>query len=243
MQTIIKQWTLTFRDDADQSVAAEIFKRREYRAADEVIHNAKHPIIDAGAHAGFFSLYCRSLNPEVKIYALEPEPNNFEHLNKYLRLNNVTNVHPLQLALAAETGERELYLSTDSHNHSLVIPAKAGIHVVQTDEVTTVLVHTLTLNDLCNQYKISVISVLKMDIEGAEYEVIESLTPKDLAKIGSLILEYHNNANNNYKNIEQTLRQNGFSVQIFPSKFDKTMGFIFALNKSIKLNKNQNKYP
>jgi hypothetical protein len=46
-------------------------------------------------------------------------------------------------------------------------------------------------------------------------------------------MEYHNYSGLNYKSIEIQLRENGFGVQIFPSKFDKKMGFIFAKNKRI----------
>ena len=65
-------WQARLRDEADQSVFNEIFKLGEYRSADEAIKNAKDAIVDVGAHAGFFSMYCRALNKKVKIFAVEP---------------------------------------------------------------------------------------------------------------------------------------------------------------------------
>ena len=47
-----------------------------------------------------------------------------------------------------------------------------------------------------------------------------------------MILEYHKG--NEYKVLAEKLRENGFGVQVFPSHFDKTMGFIWANNKRIK---------
>ena len=84
---------LSVRDDADESVVNEIFKFREYRRAEEVIAGAKDPIIDAGAHAGFFCAYARTFNNKVKIYAVEPEENNLlENVLYELRLQYVNKV-------------------------------------------------------------------------------------------------------------------------------------------------------
>jgi hypothetical protein len=72
-----------------------------------------------------------------------------------------------------------------------------------------------------------------MDIEGGEYELFSGLTPDDFSSIGAIIMEYHNQGKNTYQVIEQALREQGFGVQIFPSRFDKTMGFLWAKNKRV----------
>lgn len=203
------------RDEADESVRNEIFKLREYRAADVAIKNAVSPILDVGAHAGFFSLYCRALNPKVKIFAIEPEPKNVAALKKHLKENAVSGVRVAACALAGESGRRELVLSPDSHNHALGGPAKNGVLC-------------FSLADFCRKYKIKNVSLLKMDIEGGEFEVLDSAAAADLAMVKNVILEYHNN---NFRPLERKLRENGFSVQRFPSKFDNKMGFLFARNK------------
>ena len=76
---------IDLRDEADRSVFNEIFKFGEYRIAEEAIRGAAYPILDIGAHAGFFSLYCHAQNPKVKIFALEPEPENYKFLQKNLK--------------------------------------------------------------------------------------------------------------------------------------------------------------
>ncbi len=248
-----KTFKLTIRDQADQSVMREVFKIREYRAAEEIIMGAESPIIDAGAHVGFFVLYARALNPKVKIFALEPEPNNAAALREHLKDNKIKGVKIVEAALAERVGESNLVISTDTHNHRLatvilatppsqrdvhnppsqggsrgvlaVIPAQAGILS------GIVKVKTVNFANFCETNKIKKISLLKMDIEGGEYGVIENLGVEDFAKIGVIIMEYHNSKNENYKKIENRLRKNGFSVQIYPSKFDKKMGFLLARNK------------
>lgn len=207
---------LNYRDDADVSVFREIFKLREYRAGEEVVKTANHPIIDVGAHAGYFSLYCHVINPSALIFAVEPEPNNLDILAENLKENDVKNVKVIAGAIAGATGKRGLVVSSDSHNHTL---GKGND------------VRVWSLVDFCKQNKIANVSLLKMDIEGGEYEVFESLSSADYQLFKNVILEYHNYNGRNGKEIETMLRQNGFGVQVFPSKFDKTMGIIFANNK------------
>ena len=216
------------RDEVDISVMREIFKIGEYKVVEDIITSAADPIVDVGAHAGFFTLYCRVLNKKVKIFAIEPEVNNIAALRAHLKMNAVKNVELASGALAAESGERVLKISRDSHNHKLT-PGTFGGNTTDGIKVTS-----WSLKDFCLQYKIKVISLLKMDIEGAEFEIFESLAPEDYLLFKNVILEYHNNKIRNFRTIETLLRENGFGVQVFPSKFDKHMGFIFAKNKRLK---------
>lgn len=213
--------TVIIRDDADESVAAEIFKLREYRMADETISKLSLPILDVGAHAGFFTLYARTLNSTVPIIALEPEPQNFKALEKNLEINTVSNVTIIKGALAKESAKRELALSEDNHNHKLKTSIK---------ETKIITVNGFDFNYF-KKLAPQGIGLVKMDIEGGEYEIFENLNSADFAQIGAIIMEYHDLSNHNHKEVEQILRENGFGVQTFPSKFDKTMGFFWATNK------------
>lgn len=242
-------WHAYLRDDVDQSVFNEIFKLKEYRSADEVIKSAKHSIVDVGAHAGFFSMYCRSLNKKVKIYAVEPEPANLKLLKQHLAENKIFGVEIIAGALAGGSGERKLFLSNDSHNH-FVIPTEmegslsSGVrdssapHGSAQNDNKILKIKALSFTDFCKKNKITKISLLKMDIEGGEYEVFENMSADDFAMVNYIILEYHTSnkfvGRLSYKQIEEKLRVNGFGVQIFPSRFDKTMGFLWANNKRFK---------
>lgn len=218
-------WHAFLRDEADQSVVAEIFKWREYRVCEEYISHITLPIIDVGAHAGFFTLYVRSLNQESKIIALEPEPENIKALRRHIAENNVRGVEVVPVALAEKSGKRWLEISTDSHNHQLIVKREKG------EKKKVVVVEVLSLGALLDQTNIPKAGLIKMDIEGAETEVINSWTSEDFGRVGALILEYHNYTGRTDKALEETLRTNGFSVQLFPSKFDKRMGFLWAINK------------
>lgn len=217
------------RDEADHSVAAEIFKLKEYRRVEEKIKQGTVVVIDAGAHSGMFTLYVRALNPKAQIVAVEPEAKNLALLKKHLAENKISKVKIIAGALAGESGERFLKISADSHNHQLSAKGEK-------------LVNAFSFSDLVKTNKIKKVSLLKMDIEGAEYEVLESLSAEDWLKTEALILEYHptfakataRQSPADSKRLEKLLRENGFGVEVFPSKFDKSLGFIYAQNKRIK---------
>jgi hypothetical protein len=128
-------------------------------------------------------------------------------------------------ALAAISGQRKLLISSDSINHRLVLADEETMGG-QTEEVTV-----YSLADFCQKFKLKKISLIKIDIEGGEYEVVSNFKKQDWSKIGALVLEYHNQGDSGRDLLEQTLRVNGFSVQNFPSHFDKQLGFLLAVNK------------
>lgn len=215
-------FSVQLHDEADESVLNEIFKHKEYRIADEVIKNSS-TIIDLGAHKGFFALYARALNLDVQIFCVEPEKTNFAVLNENISKNKIKNVVTINSAIANKTGTANLVVTEDSHNHHLSSEPQANLQPVQ----------VFTFGDFCAENNINDISLLKMDIEGGEYDVFLGMNLNDFKKIKNIVMEYHNYNGQNYKEIENQLRENGFSVQVFPSKFDKRMGFIFAHNKRV----------
>lgn len=221
---------LLLRDDVDESIVNEVFKFREYRGTIEIIQNANGVILDVGAHAGYFSLWTAAQNPKAKIYALEPITENLDFLKQNIAENIFKNIKPENVALSKESGELNIFLSEDSHNHSL-LPISDKTRKIK----------AVNLTDFIKKNKIKIITLLKMDIEGGEYEIFENLDQEIFSKIENIFLEYHESESRNFKVIENILRENGFSVEVFPSHFDKTMGFLLARNKRLKLRTNLQK--
>lgn len=211
------------RDDADESVAAEIFALREYRRAEETIKVAKDAVVDGGAHSGLFTLYARSLNVTVPIISLEPEPQNMKLLRRHLEVNKITGVKTVEGALAKTYGKRKLMISKDSHNHRLL--------EFNEKDKKNIIVQGYSLSKIIQLCPSRKISLLKLDVEGGEYEVLEGASEGDLSRIKSIIMEYHDSRFHKHASLEEKLREHGFGVQTFPSKFDKTMGFLWAVNK------------
>lgn len=225
-----QKFRVDLKDEVDQSIANEIFKYREYKSAEGFIQKTTKPILDVGAHMGLFSIYVRALNSDVEIIALEPEPDNFRRLIKTVEENNMEDIMVEPFALDVGTGGGKLVLSHDSQNHYLLRDDDAkGVPVIN--------VKTISLGDLCNKYSINKIGLLKLDIEGGEFDLLNNWTQEDFELIDALIMEYHDTSVREHQDLVDLLQQNKFGVQVFPSQFEKSMGFILAKRKPIRLGK------
>lgn len=222
-----KKIKLFSRSDADESVIAEIFRWREYKAAEDTIRTTRSPVLDVGAHIGIFSLYANILNPRVKIYALEPEKENFKYLGKNISENDACNVRLFQLALCGKSGKRILSIAPDSINHRLITEGEQGSEGPEQE------VQAMSVANFLQKNSIASVGLLKMDIEGGEYEILDNMSDSDFGQVENAILEYHSVAGKGPKDLEQRLREHGFGVQVFPSRFEKGLGFIFARNKRL----------
>lgn len=203
---------------ADESVLAEIFSDRDYHVIEPMIVAAKNGIIDIGAHKGFFVLYARVLNSLVPIYAYEPEEVNFSELKKHLLMNRVENVFAKNVAVAGKEGEVSLNISADSHNHSLVeISDIVGEKKVQ----AVTLAKILEKMERCD--------LVKMDCEGAEFQILETAPKSVFEKVAVFFLEYHEFSEDmKAAGLKALFIKNGFKVTQYPSRYDKRMGFLFA---------------
>ncbi|MBI2634103.1 FkbM family methyltransferase [Candidatus Peregrinibacteria bacterium] len=212
---------VNMESDADASVLNEIFVEREYRILEPIIQNSKGVVVDIGAHIGLFCLYVRAFNRDVKIYAFEPGSGNFQLLKKNLKRNHFEkNIIAKNLAVAGEEGTCELYLSPDSHNHSLL---KFGT------KLGTEKVGAVSLSKILD--KTGVVDLIKMDCEGAEFEIIRSLKKHDFERVKNFYLEYHKYSPElNEEEIKDILMKNSYKVKVLPSHYDRRLGFIFGFS-------------
>lgn len=119
--------------------------------------------IDLGAHIGLYTLLASKLvGSNGLVVALEPHPENFAFLLINLKLNHCYNVIALNYAAYNDDKFVKLYVSSVSGWHSLKV--KEGYHItVQARRIDTIL----------NELAIRKVDFMKIDVEGAEYEVLE----------------------------------------------------------------------
>lgn len=143
-------------------------------------------LIDIGAHIGLFSATASQLTgPSGKIICFEPTPGTFEVLSKTLRLNKCANVTAVQAAVSAAEGEATFYVSATAacNSNSLVKNKTEG-------ELTPYPVKLVTIDSIVATYAIKP-SLIKIDAEGAEYDVLKGglQTFRDMKPV--LILGLH----------------------------------------------------
>lgn len=132
-------------------------------------------ILDVGSHIGFVSLYYSIIFPEANIYCVEPSSENI----KLLRFN-VQDISITPLAISNTNGFAFFDTSYNSYNSKL--------------NTTGESIETITFKDLMSKINLSHIDLLKIDIEGAESLMFESIDDwKD--KVRNLIMECHGNEN------------------------------------------------
>lgn len=147
----------------------EIWELDDYRVADKLFPGAV--VFDIGANVGQFSQYC--LDRGAKVVAVEPyEPNGMELLK----------IQGPFTAVAAAVGSKDglcTVKTSETGDKSL------GAYTVE-DEGDTEMIG---LKSLLMDY--DYVDVMKVDIEGAEYQFLTKANLEDLRKISYLTLEFH----------------------------------------------------
>ena len=145
-------------------------------------------VVDVGAHIGSVSIVLAKLHPEIRIVAYEPSSRNFEMLTANLRENDVTNVTPVQQAVAGVAGTLELmWAASQSAGASSVLPAevRASREAAGWERET---VTSITLDELFAQHQIDRCAFLKLDCEGAEWEIVRAPA---LERVATAAVELH----------------------------------------------------
>ncbi len=175
-------------------------------------------VLDVGAHIGVFALKISELvHDDCRIYVLEPERENHALLSRNIKLNKKKNIIALNYAVAGLTGRRNLIISGDNH--------AAHSFYFGNDKLSKQIVRTVTLEKLVEGYKLPHIDLLKLDCEGAEYEILLNCPPNVISNIGCIVMEYHRlDEDHDCKQLTDYLRKNGFKIQVkrFPD------GLIYA---------------
>lgn len=131
---------------------------------------------DFGAHIGSFSVY--ALSKGAFVTAFEPVPENYELLLSNISNNSFENrvvVYPY--AVMAE--EKDIEMVITPYNYG-------ACSTVMWTENSKITVQALAAKDLCKLFSPG--CCIKMDIEGAEIEVLPDLP---LEKISKLVMEFH----------------------------------------------------
>jgi FkbM family methyltransferase len=131
--------------------------------------------LDVGAYQGLHSLFmAKKVGPRGTVIAIEPDPKNYATLRDNIRLNDLPQIIPFQLALGDKNEDRSLYGSRRKSGASQSLVEITGSHFPQS-------VRVVTGEYLLQNQKLPAPKVVKIDVEGYEYLVLEGLK-KTLAK-------------------------------------------------------------
>lgn len=163
-------------------------------------------IIDCGGNCGFATIYFKLFSPEAKIITFEPNPEVFKLLRKNIETNNFKNVELVDAACGKENSEINFFIN---EGYSL------ASSTLLKNSTNTIKVKQICLSDYIN----SEISLLKLDVEGAEFDVIKNLiTTNKLRLVKRLAIEYHHRLFSNEPllgSFLKLLEENAFDYNLF----------------------------
>lgn len=137
-------------------------------------------IIDGGANIGIFSVACLNKKPNCKIIAIEPENRNFELLKRNIGYN----CNLIKGGIWSHSCKLEL------------IDRKTGdwgFMVRETDRNDEDIIEAVSIHDIIMKFNLPQIDLLKLDIEGSEYEIFSNDYNVWLPYINAIVIETHDN--------------------------------------------------
>lgn len=158
-----------------QSLAKAEFKQDCFDIQKQLI-NIKNPIIfDVGANRGNVVEKYLLKFPFAIIHAFEPFPESFTTLKN--RFQNNPNVSCIPKAVASSKGIKEFFVNKNVDTNSLLKPTVTGLSSdEQVKNISSIQIETILLDEYCESEQINHIDILKMDIQGGEYEALKGLS-------------------------------------------------------------------
>jgi FkbM family methyltransferase len=175
--------------------------------------DSKSPrIIDCGSNIGVSLLYFKMLYPEAEITAFEADRDAFAMLQKNVTDNRIKKVKLINKALYGIKNKKMKFYASDSEAGNPV----NGIYKRQ-DEFRFREPY-FVLSDTLSGYILKKVDFLKMDIEGAEYQVLKEVSSKGKLKyLQQSVIEYHHHIMPGEDRLGEVLglfEKDGFGYQI-----------------------------
>ena len=154
----------TFFQIIGEVYASKVYSRRYSPRPGDVI-------LDLGAHVGTFAVYAaKQVGPKGRVIAFEPSSSNFQLLQQNACLNRLENLDLLNRGAWDREADLDLALSPMSSSHSLYVGSSPAPRNGQIERI-----HVSTVDQSLAELGIDRVQFVKMDIEGAEVEVLRGM--------------------------------------------------------------------
>lgn len=201
-------------------IVTEIFYDKVYER-DFVRLTNDDVVVDVGANYGVFSLYSQLFNPKV-VYSIEPLKSTFYHMCQNLNEYNVVCINKA----ISDTDGFEKFTVTDVNGNNFSSKNSNGYH--PSSSLREEIVETININTLIKDYNIDKIDFLKVDCEGGELDLFNTIDKEYLSNnIIKIAIEYHSNVIKN--TIIDILSNNGFIIE--DTLGHDEIGLIYAYNE------------
>ena len=182
-------------------------------------------ILDCGAHIGLSVIYLKSICPTASILCFEPDSKNFDLLQKNILSHQLKNIDARKDAVWIE-----------NTSLSFIQEGNMDSKIGDNSSLKTVSVRAVRLKDYLDKK----VDFLKLDIEGAEYKVLNDIK-ENLYHVTNMFIEYHGSfaENNELLEIFQLIVKAGFKFYIKEAAMNYDQPFLMKkeeLNYDLQLN-------
>lgn len=170
-------------------------------------------VIDVGSWVGVYAvLVSKTAGPEGLVYAFEPNPMNYQQLIKHIKMNDLRGrIEPIQMACSNRPGKLALTNVPFSSENRLDVNGE-----ITSFDSGFVWVDVTTLDAFCAEREINP-SLIKIDVEGAEFHVLQGARDILMYNRPIVLCEFHPHLwplfHTDYSLIRTYVEETGYQIQ------------------------------
>ena len=177
-------------------------------------------VLDIGAGLGDYAIMLAKRFPQARVLAFEPFPASAALCQRNVALNHVTNVTLIECAVGGSSGTARLDISS---------PESVQYSTVSGPGNSTVVVQKRTLAEVFAEHGIERCALLKLDCEGAEFEILLTLELPLFARIAAISLEYHDGVTGyHHTELALLLQRAGYTLTQVTNPVHAHLGYLYA---------------
>src|ERR687889_1643432 len=189
-------------------------------------------VVDIGAHIGLYTIISsKRVGTNGKVVAIEADPGNFEMLNRNIKLNKLANVIPLNYAAFSKETKIKLYLPSGESGftkYNTIMPNWINTQEKFVEVNANTLDYLLQLNKIRQEE----VNWIKIDVEGAEFEVLKGASnvlskSKDIA----ILMELHGPPHIYRPKVEELVNLYNFKIE-FEKSYEENGSMHIIVQKS-----------
>ena len=180
-------------------------------------------VVDIGGGIGDYTIFAAYNHPNARVLAYEPFPESYRLLRENLNLNQIDNVETFSQAVSSQESTLQFgSLSSDPLSmqtaHDMPVPAGDVLQVP-----------AVSLASILNGLAGGRIDLLKLDCEGAEYDILLNSAPSALEKIDRIVMEYHDGITPfDHDDLVKHLTNCGYKVEWWKNFAHNYIGYLRA---------------
>ncbi len=179
-------------------------------------------VIDIGCATGEFVVHALQRGA-AKVVAVDPASASLDLLRTNLRLNHLPESQVVIKRAAAVAVERPMHLASKE-------AGLRSLHAAASDAVADAedAVPGITMTTLLGALPDRRCDLLKLDCEGAEFEILLDTPDADFDDVARIVLEYHEGSGRDVGQLAHTLRRRDYRVTVDESQVHRGLGYLYA---------------